>query len=162
MFEQVCHICKSYMKIDQPLNGWLKCPSCGFCKKKIDSMITIEEILMGRIKFDELSIDLQINLADLLKKLNKFRQLYGKPMIVTSGYRPSNINSSIGGAKKSAHLECQACDFKDTDGKLKEFILKNIDILEQCDLYLEDPDYTKGWVHLQSRKTSSGKRIFKP
>jgi hypothetical protein len=35
-------------------------------------------------------------------------------------------------------------------------------VLEACDLYCEDFKYTKTWVHLQSRPTRSGKRIFKP
>ncbi len=125
-------------------------------------MITIQEFLMGRIKFDDLSDTLKSNTNDLLVKLNKFRSKYGKPMIVTSGYRPESVNSSIGGAKKSAHIECQACDFSDKDGKLKEFILNNASILEECDLYMEHPDNTPTWVHLQSRKTKSGSRIFKP
>jgi hypothetical protein len=35
-------------------------------------------------------------------------------------------------------------------------------LLEQYDLYMEDPLYTTTWVHLQTRPTKSGSRVFKP
>ena len=79
-------------------------------------MITREEVLMGRDRTHPLSPDLEANLANLLICLNKFRKEYGKPMRVSSGYRPAAINSKVGGAKKSAHMTCEACDFVDTDG----------------------------------------------
>lgn len=123
-------------------------------------MIKMDEVLMGRAKLDELPEDIQKNGEDLLKKLNKFRTEFGNPMYVTSGYRPADINKAIGGGSKSAHMTLQACDFRDNDGKLFEFIKKDPSILERCDLYMEDPQYTPTWIHLQNRKAS--KRIFLP
>lgn len=162
MHEQICHHCLSFM-YHAKLEGWLKCPACSFMKKKVISMISAEEVLMGRIKVEELSDEFKANLADLLVKLNKFRAEYGIPMIVSSGYRPASMNENTPGAsKKSAHMTCQACDFKDVDGKLKEFIAKDPEILERCDLYMEHPDSTLTWVHLSNRRPGSGNRIFKP
>jgi hypothetical protein len=34
--------------------------------------------------------------------------------------------------------------------------------LESYGLFREDPDWTKGWVHLQSVPPVSGKRTFQP
>lgn len=144
------------------LIGWLKCPSCGYMKKKEDSLITIQEILMGRAKFEELPEELQINGKKLLDALNKFRTIYGKPMIVTSGYRPAAINASAGGAKQSNHMKLLACDFKDTDGSLDQYCLDNPKVLEECGLYQEDPGSTLNWCHLQCTAPASGKRVFKP
>lgn len=90
------------------LSGWIKCPSCSFMKKKGISMISVEEVLMGRIKLEDLSPELRTNLDDLLIKLNKFRTEYGKPMYVTSGYRTEADNAKARGSKTSAHLTCQA------------------------------------------------------
>ena len=123
-------------------------------------MITRDEILMGREKQSPLNKDQEDNLSKLLIAVNIFRKAYGKPMIVTSGYRPSAINAAIGGAKKSSHMSCQAVDFKDTDGKLAKWCLENIKVLEDARLYMEDPESTKGWVHLQIRPTRN--RVFKP
>ena len=125
-------------------------------------MIYRQEILMGRDEEYPLNSELEENLKILLERLNVFRKIYSKVMIVTSGYRPGKYNSTAGGAKKSAHKECQACDFRDKDGKLAEFILEHPGILEVCDLYMENPAKTPGWVHLQTRKTGSGNRIFWP
>lgn len=141
--------------------GWIKCPSCGFMKKELKSMISLKELL-GDAKLEDLSSELQENVADLLIKLNKFRAEYGSPMYVTSGYRSPEHNAEIGGSKSSSHLTCQACDFKDTDGELKKFIANDPEILARCDLYMEDPESTPSWVHLQSRVIKSGNRVFKP
>lgn len=103
---------------------------------------------------------LEGNLSKLLVALNKFRSLYGIPMIVTSGYRTPDHNASVGGAKNSAHCLCMAADFSDKDRSLCNWILANESILEQCGLWMEDPDSTTTWVHLQIRPAVH--RIFEP
>lgn len=122
--------------------------------------ITRSEILKGREVAHPLSPLLESNLEQLLIGLNKFREKYGKPMTCTSGYRVAAQNASIGGAKKSAHLTCEAADFADKDGKLAMYCLQNVKVLEECGLYMENPAKTKGWVHLQTRETKN--RIFNP
>lgn len=161
MIEQICSTCLSYM-ITVKLDGWLKCPNCGFMKKQSISMITMQEILMGRVNFLDLPEELQKNGEALLEAVNKFRKEYGKPMYVSSGYRSPEINkATAGSAKNSAHMSLQACDFKD-DGSIFEFIKKDPTILERCNLYMEDPRWTPTWIHLQVRKPASGNRIFLP
>jgi hypothetical protein len=125
-------------------------------------MITRDEVLMGRDKEFPLNSELEKNLEILLKALNKFRAIYGKPMVVSSGYRPGKHNKSAGGALKSNHVICLACDFQDSDGKLDDFCLKNQSILESCGLWLEHPMATPGWVHLQAVAPRSGRRVFIP
>jgi hypothetical protein len=92
--------------------------------------------------------------------LNLFREAYGKPMRVTSGYRPGKYNTNAGGAKNSSHISCEACDFADPDGELAKFCLENIALLEECKLYLESPKATRGWIHLQVRHVVN--RVFNP
>jgi len=125
-------------------------------------MITREEVLMGRDKQYPLTPELERNLQELLRRLNLFRQMYARPMVVSSGYRPAALNKRVGGAKNSAHMTCEACDFRDDKGELRRYILQNPSVLEACDLYCEDFNFTPTWVHLQTRRTRSGNRIFKP
>jgi zinc D-Ala-D-Ala carboxypeptidase len=129
--------------------------------------ISKEEVLMGRIKYEDLSDELKGNLNQLVAALNVIRKAYNKPMIVSSGYRSPAKNAAIGGAKKSHHMTCRACDFKDSDGLLDAWCLANQDLLEANGLWQEDPAATPGWVHLDqgvrdTTKKREHKRVFKP
>lgn len=125
-------------------------------------MILAKEILMDRDKEYPLSEQLKANLADLLTKLNRLRVAYGKPMIVSSGYRPGAYNVKAGGAAKSLHQTCQACDFLDKDGQLDLWLMKNVRLLQDIGLYIEHPDWTPGWSHIQCVAPLSGSTVFKP
>lgn len=113
---------------------------------------------MGREVEYPLTPELEENLEKLLVAVNKLRDLYGKPMMVSSGYRPGHYNTDAGGAKNSTHCLCMAVDFHDQDKALKEWI--TVEILEQCDLYQEDPSRTNTWLHVQIRPTHN--RVFIP
>ena len=121
-------------------------------------MIFRDEILMGRDAQYPLDATLEANLADLLIAVNKLRTAYGKPMTVSSGYRPGHFNTDAGGAANSSHKTCQAVDFHDTDGALKAWI--TIEMLEQCGLWQEAPESTPTWLHVQVRPAIH--RVFKP
>ena len=125
-------------------------------------MISVSEVLMGRQDEYPLSIEQLLKLSTLMAAINYIRGVYGKPLIVTSGYRPGHYNKQAGGAKASAHLDCEAVDLYDPDREFTIWCWQNEDELEKAGLYMEDPEYTDGWVHLQTRAPRSGKRIFIP
>lgn len=123
--------------------------------------ISEAEYLMGRDKAAPLTTAMRTNMEKLLIALNLIRDLYGKPLKVSSGYRPPGINAVTANASKtSCHLTCEACDFEDTDRKLVQWCLRNMDLLERAGLYMESPINTPSWVHLQTRAPRSGKRVF--
>jgi hypothetical protein len=121
-------------------------------------MVTRDEILMGRDAEFPLTSELETNLAKLLKAVNKLRALYGRPVWVSSGYRPGYYNTKVGGAPGSSHEICEAVDFHDRDNALKNWITE--DILIECGLYQEAPESTLTWLHVQIRPTQN--RVFKP
>ena len=121
-------------------------------------MITRSEVLMGREIDYPLSAELETNLSALLYSVNVLRAEYGKPMRVSSGYRPGHFNSDAGGAINSTHKLCMGVDFHDRDGAIKSWLTESI--LERCGLYMEDPRNTSTWVHVQIRPTKN--RIFRP
>ena len=45
-----------------------------------------------------------------MKKLNRLREDYGKPMIISSGYRDVSYNTVTGGSPDSAHTYGKAVD----------------------------------------------------
>lgn len=124
--------------------------------------ITAEEVLMERQVEFPLTSELLANLETLLAAVNQLRNIYGIPMIVSSGYRPGHYNKDAGGASKSAHLTCEAVDFHDQDRKLTNYCLGHLDLLEQCGLYMESPTSATTWLHVQTRMPKSGNRVFRP
>lgn len=121
-------------------------------------MITRAELLMGRDSEYPLTPELEHNLELLLEAVNKLRALYGKPMFVSSGYRPGRFNVAAHGAPNSAHRTCEAVDFNDLGHAIYDFCTDAI--LEQCGLYKEDGNYTNTWTHVQIRPTKN--RVFRP
>lgn len=126
-------------------------------------MITRDEILMGRHKNDPLNAAQEKNLDITEKSVNIVRKAYAKSLIVSSGYRPAAKNAAAGGSTNSAHMTCEAVDFKDPKGEFARWCLANPDILKKAGVRMEDPRWTmvkqkdgsySGWVHLQTRKTS--------
>jgi zinc D-Ala-D-Ala carboxypeptidase len=49
---------------------------------------------------------------DLIYKLDRAREFYGHPLIITSGYRDPAHNESVGGVSDSSHCSGQAVDLK--------------------------------------------------
>jgi hypothetical protein len=111
---------------------------------------------------DGLTFELMENAIDTVEKVNHLLEQFGSHRKVTSGYRPAAINASVGGAKKSNHMICKACDLEDADGKLDQFCLDNPNILMALGLYQEHPSATKGWCHVQTVAPKSGNRVFYP
>ena len=74
------------------------------------------------------------------------RQLLGKPIVISSGYRCAALNAAIGGAKKSAHMTGQAVDFTCPAFGTPYRI---VDALMQSHLVFDQLIYEYGsWVHL--------------
>jgi hypothetical protein len=87
------------------------------------------------------------------------------PLFVSSGYRTKAINASIkGSAKRSHHMMGKAVDLQDRQQTLQRWLKTpaGIKSLETNGLYVEDFNYTKTWVHLQTVRPMSGNRFFIP
>ena len=53
------------------------------------------------------------NLIALIENvLDPLREAYGKPIVVTSGYRCPALNKAVGGASNSQHMTGQAADIR--------------------------------------------------
>lgn len=82
---------------------------------------------------------------------------------VSSGWRPAAVNAATkGAAKKSNHMLGFAVDIVDIDGKLDKWCMANLPVLERLGLWLEHPNSTPSWCHLQIVPPRSGRRVFQP
>lgn len=50
------------------------------------------------------------NLYRVAELLEQVRELAGRPIVVSSGYRSQQLNAAVGGARDSAHLQGLAAD----------------------------------------------------
>ena len=138
-------------------------------------MITIEELLKGK-KLEDLSGKVRYNLHVLVDRLNVIREAYGKPMMVTSGFRSREDHLRIYkelAVKRhiefneeeipwgSQHLTGAAADIADPLGVLHIWCMANIPILEETCLWIEAKD-DQPRVHFQINPPKSGSRVFKP
>ena len=135
--------------------------------------ISLKELL-GKYEFADLPKDHQDNILDLLYKINKIRDTWGKPMTVSSGYRSMDDHLRIYREKgivdkskipmKSKHLSGLAVDISDPSGALATYIQSSsgVRLLDQTGLWCEALSSTPGWVHFQCIPPASGKRFFLP
>lgn len=123
-------------------------------------MISLDELNPKKYSLSE---EQAKNLEKLHSAINKIRTAYGKPMLVTSGVRSEEDQKRINPkAPKSNHLLGLACDIADKDGKLWNWLMVNLNLLEEAGLYLEHKSATPTWVHFQACPPKSGKRVFFP
>ena len=125
----------------------------------------IELLNAGSYKWKLTDVDdvTQRNLEDLCRKINALG--YQPPMYASSCLRSLEDQKRINpSALGSSHLYGCAVDISDPDGKLAQWLQTVVskNKLKEYGLWMEDPKYTNGWVHLQSYAPRSMSRIFIP
>lgn len=101
------------------------------------------------------------NLTLLCKDiLEPIRERYGKPIIITSGYRSEELNKRIGGAKNSDHRYACAVDMKAKDGNNKELwdvimLLVQARAIEARQI-IDEKNLT--WIHISRNNKHNGYR----
>jgi hypothetical protein len=84
---------------------------------------------------------------------------------VASGWRPPEVNAATPGASRtSLHMTGQAIDIFDPDGALDAWLMSapGQAALVRIGLWLEHPDKTPRWAHLQTVPPASKRRVFWP
>lgn len=115
--------------------------------------VTSSQKYPERAKSAELTEEVVANAEVTIELINKFfiaMSIDISSLKVSSGFRPSAVNKSVGGAKKSGHTIGFAIDFHDIDGNLDAVISsdKGQEELKRLGLWQEHPADTNGWCHL--------------
>ena len=102
------------------------------------------------------------NLTELCTHiLEPTRRNFGKPMVITSGYRSEELCEAIGSSKNSQHAKGEAAAFEmfGVDNKELAKYIKNNLIYDQLILEFYNPDDpSSGWVHCSYNKEENRKQ----
>ena len=127
---------------------------------------TVRELLnTGSHKWKESEVDPVTlrNLEDLCRKVNMLGWV--PPMQASSCLRSLKDQQRINpSAMGSSHLYGCAVDITDPMGKLDAWLQtpEGKKALINCGLFVEHPDSTVGWCHLQTYAPKSFNRTFRP
>ena len=105
------------------------------------------------------------NLIHLAKTiLQPVREHFGKPVMISSGYRSPALCEAIGSSAKSQHAHGEAADFEINgidNVDLAAWISRNCDFDQLILEFYDNVDPNSGWIHCSSKKESSRKQILK-
>lgn len=83
---------------------------------KVSKYFTVGEFLRydrARVPNDKST---QENIFKIAQELDKIREDWGSPIIITSGYRPPSVNARVGGVRNSRHIVGDAVDIAPQGG----------------------------------------------
>ena len=96
-----------------------------------------------------------------IQVLEPTRRHFGKPMVITSGYRSEALCEAIGSKKTSQHAKGMAADFEmfGEDNKTLAQYIKNNLIFDQLILeFYNSTAPNSGWVHCSYDKNNNRKQ----
>lgn len=141
-------------------------------------IITLDDYWMGRDATyrDQLTCEIIANAQMTVERANALLVLAAadgvEPGInnvtgtyVASGWRPPAINEvTANAAAASKHLLGMAIDIKDQFARraFARWCLTHLANLEEIGLWMEDPQWTPTWVHVQIVPPGSGRRVYVP
>lgn len=96
------------------------------------------------------------NLVELAETvLDPIREAYGKPIVVTSGYRCLRLNKAVGGASTSQHMYGQAADIRsltDMPDENKKIFFIAMRLIEQGKINVGQliDEHHYDWIHIST------------
>lgn len=127
---------------------------------KLTEHFTLEELIKSstadRLKIDNTPTKSIIhNLTEVAQLLEKIRTTYGKPIIVTSGYRCEKLNKAVGGSKTSQHRLGQAADIRSVSDTKKDNqelfkVILGMIFQEKIEVGQVIDEYDYNWIHVST------------
>ena len=106
------------------------------------------------------TVDAVVSMTTLINEcLDPVRELYGKPITVTSGFRCQMLNKAVGGVNSSQHVKGEAADLVGRNDDETRKIFEKAKAFGQFDQLLYEKN-SKGniWVHISYK--ASGNRTM--
>lgn len=137
---------------------------------KLTEHFTLEELTNSptakRLNIDNTpSKAITSNLMELSTLLEKIRNIYNKPIVVTSGYRCEKLNKAVGGVKTSQHVKGQAADIRsvsDSTEDNKELFNVIVGMLLHKDIKVGQviDEYNYNWIHVSTPHLNNNNQIL--
>ena len=94
--------------------------------------------------------------------LQPLRDFLGKPVVVSSGYRCSELNEKVGGVSNSQHLTGEAADIRVKDRHELIEIMRFIMDDTVFDQLIREKSATGEWVHVSYKRNGNNRQqVFK-
>ena len=93
--------------------------------------------------------------------LDPLRKLWGKPIIVTSGFRCAKLNRAVGGVSKSQHTKGQAADIRTVENTTMEN-KRLFDVAMRSGLPFDQliDEYGYNWIHISYNTKGNRKQVL--
>lgn len=92
--------------------------------------------------------------------LDPLRRLYGKPIVITSGYRCPELNKRVGGVANSWHTQGNAADIHVSSLAEASKIFSNLQKIPSVDTALFEHSTTGQWLHVQWNMNKTPRHYF--
>lgn len=92
--------------------------------------------------------------------LDPLRRLYGKPIIITSGYRSQELNKKVGGVANSWHTQGNAADIHVASLTEASKIFSNLQKIPSVDTALFEHSTSGQWLHVQWNMNKTPRHHF--
>lgn len=93
--------------------------------------------------------------------LDPLREAYGKPIVVSSGYRCAKLNRAVGGVARSQHITGQAADIQSVS-KSKADHKKLFELVQRLRLPFDQliDEYDYKWVHISFNTKGNRRQVL--
>ena len=93
--------------------------------------------------------------------LDPLRELYGKPIVITSGYRSPKLNKAVGGASRSQHCLGMAADIRCVSDSRAEN-RRLFELIQKSGLPYDQliDEYNYDWVHVSFNEGRNRRQIL--
>lgn len=118
---------------------------------------TLEEMVKSstatRLKIDNtIPSELKPMIYKMAEQMQIIRDAYGKPIVISSGYRCEKLNKAVGGAKNSDHRYASAVDFHSlsdskADNKALWDLIISLKTQGKLDMRQIINEYDSNWIH---------------
>ena len=92
--------------------------------------------------------------------LDPLRRIYGKPIIITSGYRCPKLNTLVGGVSNSWHTQGNAADIHVASLTEATKLFSNLQKIPSVDTVLFEHSGSGQWLHVQWNMAKTPRHHF--